>query len=218
MNAESLIRRLVANNMSCKLDGRSLVILGSMAVADTGDQIWNYHQAMWLDSVQCLELLKQILTPDLTSYLSSLMAGNQTHVIGIDFRPLQGEIVIEAEDNLSKVHNPSTPIPGLCIKGGRIVLQPTGVLSERVKELTTLVASTDNPYLEPPRVPGSRFSIGDEVRFQPLLDAPGGLLSKIVAVTFTPSKVLYDIALFVEGEFYEVLPLRGVDSVFVQPK
>ena len=45
----------------------------------------------------------------------------------------------------------------------------------------------------------------------------GGDPGKIVGVSFTESKVLYDIALYVNGAPYYEHPIRCVDSVFVNP-
>ena len=69
----------------------------------------------------------------------------------------------------------------------------------------------------------SRFAINAEVCFCTIdqLDKaePKTTPAKIVAVTFTDSKVLYDIALSNgDGTYYEVLPLMRVDSCLVLPK
>jgi hypothetical protein len=74
----------------------------------------------------------------------------------------------------------------------------------------------------------SRFKPGDIVWFQPRVDkidfktgrttdTSTAVKSKIVQVQFTIDKVLYDLALSVDGGFYEIFPLRSVDSVFVCP-
>ena len=74
----------------------------------------------------------------------------------------------------------------------------------------------------------SRFKPGDIVWFQPHVDkidfktgrttdTSTAVKSKIVQVQFTVDKVLYDVALSVDGGFYEIFPLRSVDSVFVCP-
>ena len=73
-----------------------------------------------------------------------------------------------------------------------------------------------------------RFKPGDIVWFQPHVDkidfrngtttdTSTAVKSKIIQVQFTIDKVLYDIALYVDGGFYEIFPLRSVDSVFVCP-
>ena len=74
----------------------------------------------------------------------------------------------------------------------------------------------------------SRFKPGDIVWFQPHVDkidfktgrttdTSTAVKSKVVQVQFTADKVLYDVALSVDGGFYEIFPLRSVDSVFVCP-
>ena len=74
----------------------------------------------------------------------------------------------------------------------------------------------------------SRFKPGDIVWFQPHVDkidfktgmttdTTTAVKAKVVQVNFTLDKVLYDLALNVEGGFYEIFPLRSVDSVFVCP-
>ena len=74
----------------------------------------------------------------------------------------------------------------------------------------------------------SRFKIGDIVLFQPnvekidfktmtTFDTSSAVRAKVVQVQFTFDKVLYDIALAVDGAFYEIFPIRSVDSVFVCP-
>jgi len=75
----------------------------------------------------------------------------------------------------------------------------------------------------------SRFKIGDIVLFQPNVDKidfktmtttdpASAVRAKVVQVQFTLDKVLYDIALAVDGAFYEIFPIRSVDSVFVCPQ
>lgn len=69
----------------------------------------------------------------------------------------------------------------------------------------------------------TRFAVGDLVRFSPgLLSAmpavqgTGSCICKVVGVSFTDAKVLYDLALpDAYGVFYEVHPLQRVDSIFV---
>ena len=74
----------------------------------------------------------------------------------------------------------------------------------------------------------SRFKSGDIVWFQPHVDkidfktgmttdTTTAVKAKVVQVNFTLDKVLYDLALWAEGGFYEIFPLRSVDSVFVCP-
>lgn len=64
----------------------------------------------------------------------------------------------------------------------------------------------------------SRFSIGERVRFQIYeVGSPEFFPAEVVRVSFDPGKVLYDLALIVNGEVYDVYPVRGVDSCFVQP-
>ena len=74
----------------------------------------------------------------------------------------------------------------------------------------------------------SRFKPGDIVWFQPHIDkidfrtgtttdTSFAVKAKVVQVHFTMDKVLYDLALFAEGGFYEIFPIRSVDSVFVCP-
>lgn len=75
----------------------------------------------------------------------------------------------------------------------------------------------------------SKHQIGDIALFQPderkidweAMTAKAGesIECKIVAVKFTETKVLYDIAIKgEEGEFYESLPFIDIDSVFVHSK
>ena len=73
----------------------------------------------------------------------------------------------------------------------------------------------------------SLFSVGDVVNFQPDLEKlnPDGRLKnyigavkcKIVRITFTESKVLYDLALWLNenGSYYETFPICSVDSIFI---
>lgn len=78
----------------------------------------------------------------------------------------------------------------------------------------------------------SRYPIGSEVYFHPngwMFQDAGrplkqALKAKVVAVRFTDSKVLYDLALLCRqtdaedrfyDEYYEAIPLRDVDSTFV---
>lgn len=74
----------------------------------------------------------------------------------------------------------------------------------------------------------SRFKPGDIVWFQPHVDkidfktgtttdTTKAVKAKVIQVQFTIDKVLYDLALSVDGGFYEIFPLRAVDSVFVCP-
>lgn len=74
----------------------------------------------------------------------------------------------------------------------------------------------------------SRFSYGDIVLFQPnvekidfrtgsTFDPLSATRAKVVGISFTQDKVLYDLALFAEGGFYEIYPIKQVDSVFVCP-
>ena len=74
----------------------------------------------------------------------------------------------------------------------------------------------------------SRFSHGAHVLFQPNVekidfktgtttDPTSATRAKVVAVSFTNDKVLYDLAIFADGGFYEMFPIRSVDSVFVCP-
>lgn len=74
----------------------------------------------------------------------------------------------------------------------------------------------------------SRFKPNDIVWFQPHInkidfktgtttDTTTAVKAKVMHVQFTMDKVLYDLALFAEGGFYEIFPLRSVDSVFVCP-
>lgn len=74
----------------------------------------------------------------------------------------------------------------------------------------------------------SRFKPGSLVWFQPNVekidfttgitsDPSSAVRAKVIAVHFTMDKVLYDLALQVEGGFYEIFPIRSVDSVFVCP-
>lgn len=74
----------------------------------------------------------------------------------------------------------------------------------------------------------SRFSHGAHVLFQPNVekidfrtgmttDPQSATRAKVVGVSFTNDKVLYDLAVFADGGFYEMFPIRSVDSVFVCP-
>jgi hypothetical protein len=73
----------------------------------------------------------------------------------------------------------------------------------------------------------SQHQVGDRAYFQPVIGKIDGrtMLSDdsaipvlVVGVAFDGGKVLYDIALpNGEGGFYEVHPLRGVDSYFMAP-
>ncbi|MFA6198870.1 MAG: hypothetical protein WC679_00440 [Bacteroidales bacterium] len=80
----------------------------------------------------------------------------------------------------------------------------------------------------------SRFALNTEVIFQPDVDKidwktgtsiEGGVLAKIVAITFGNGKLLYDLAIQTKEKyneeddgFYYTLPFRQIDSVFVCPK
>lgn len=70
----------------------------------------------------------------------------------------------------------------------------------------------------------STHKIGDTAYFQPVLTKIDGtgiaddsaVPCKVVGVSFTRVKILYDLALQDEGgEFYESFPLCRVDSFFV---
>lgn len=70
----------------------------------------------------------------------------------------------------------------------------------------------------------STYAIGTVAYFQPVLARHDGsgfaddtaIPCKVVRVSFDPGKVLYDLALpNGEGGFYDVYPLRCVDSYFV---
>lgn len=69
----------------------------------------------------------------------------------------------------------------------------------------------------------SNHAVGDIAYFQPVLsriDGPNAddsaIPCKVMAVTFDPGKVLYDLAIpNGEGGFYEVYPLCRVDSYLV---
>ena len=63
----------------------------------------------------------------------------------------------------------------------------------------------------------SRFNIGEEVLFKNF--GSDVMKAKIVSVKFTESKVLYGLALWLDDKknYYTVLPINDVDSVFVQP-
>lgn len=74
----------------------------------------------------------------------------------------------------------------------------------------------------------SRFKPGEIVWFQPnvekidfstmtVIDTQSAVKAKIVKVSFMPDKVLYDISILVEGSFYDIFPIKSVDSVFVCP-
>lgn len=73
----------------------------------------------------------------------------------------------------------------------------------------------------------SRFTIGDIVLFQPNIEKidfktmttsdTSAVKAKVVQVQFALDKVLYDLALANDGSFYEIYPIRSVDSVFVCP-
>ena len=63
----------------------------------------------------------------------------------------------------------------------------------------------------------SRFSIGDRVQFKLYETDAVGFPAEVVRISFGPRKVLYDLAMVINGEVYEVYPIRGVDSCFVQP-
>lgn len=75
----------------------------------------------------------------------------------------------------------------------------------------------------------SRFSLGEIVIFQPdmnkinrstgkIKDMTGSIYAKIMAVTFTPGHILYDLALnnknSIEG-FDHKTPLKQVDSFYI---
>lgn len=61
-----------------------------------------------------------------------------------------------------------------------------------------------------------RHEVGKVVYFQPDVNSNFGMKALVVRNRGVEGKVLYDIALQVEGgEFYTVLPLKEVDSFFV---
>lgn len=75
-------------------------------------------------------------------------------------------------------------------------------------------------------MPMSRFAVGDIVVFQPDLaqinardgTCSGGAMAKVVGVEFGMGKVYYDLAVAdpeEPGEYYEVNPIRRVDSFMV---
>lgn len=87
-----------------------------------------------------------------------------------------------------------------------------------------LSISQDNKLL-------SRFQIGDTALFQPNIekidfkntsttDPDSATRCKIMDVSFSKSKVMYTIAVAdkdSESGFYEVMPIRDVDSIFIGP-
>lgn len=82
------------------------------------------------------------------------------------------------------------------------------------------------PILPQHAIP-SKYQPGERAYFQPCINKIDGrtMLSDdsaipvlVVGVHFGAGKVLYDIALpDGEGGFYDVLPLRSVDSYFMAP-
>jgi hypothetical protein len=82
--------------------------------------------------------------------------------------------------------------------------------------------------IDPNKLP-SRFKENDICSFQPDItkirtafggevdDYSGSVHCKIVSIKFDKGKVLYDIAILVDGEFYIVLPFKEIDSCFILP-
>jgi hypothetical protein len=64
----------------------------------------------------------------------------------------------------------------------------------------------------------ARHAIGDRVRFGVYETGSNEFFpAEVVRISFDPGKVLYDLALVVNGDVYYDYPVRGVDSCFVQP-
>lgn len=80
----------------------------------------------------------------------------------------------------------------------------------------------------PPMELPSSHQIGSIVIFEPrlhLIDsvtrttlAPEPILAKVMAIRFAIGKVFYDLAVADRWEFYEVNPLKDVDSYMVLPR
>lgn len=74
----------------------------------------------------------------------------------------------------------------------------------------------------------SRFRVGNIVWFQPniekinldtgeTIDTSSATLAKILKITTIGDRVFYDIAVSAQGGFYEIFPIKAVDSIFICP-
>lgn len=67
----------------------------------------------------------------------------------------------------------------------------------------------------------SQFRINEEVLFWTEYNKPKTVKkAKVVAIKFTESKVLYDIAIETSKKegYYEAIPMCNIDSCFVHPR
>lgn len=84
-------------------------------------------------------------------------------------------------------------------------------------ELPSMPKSSASMYPPPSRgVFPSAHAIGDEVLLRFNYEGKsGGQPCLVVGVGFHEGKVTYDLAVILNGEPYEAVPLRNVDSIFV---
>lgn len=72
----------------------------------------------------------------------------------------------------------------------------------------------------------TRFTKGSIVLFQPNIEKinvkngttsdPGSAVkAKVVSVEMINDRVLYDLAIYAKGGYYEIFPIKSVDSIFV---